>query len=145
MNVELNDEGWRKIEDYVGNLQNKMNDENLRKVLRKIGTVTKKKVQQYAPEHSTAPSYADFSEGEYKHIKDDIKFVVKKSSTGELYVSVRGGKTTGYKWLWVNDGHIAQDGSYVPGTHFVDKAEATAEDDINRTIDAFMEDILKDG
>lgn len=145
MNPELNSEEWKDIEHYVANLQNKMNDNELKKVLRKIGAQVKKKVKQYAPNKTQNPSYSDFGEGEYKHIKDDITYKVKKSSSGQLYVSVKGGKTTGYKWHWVNEGHIAQNGHFIPGTHFVDKAEASASDDINDAVDKFMEDLFKDG
>lgn len=145
MNIELDDEGWKEIEDFVGSLQNKMNDENLKKVLRKVGKAAKKKVQQYAPERSQDPSYSDFGKGRYKHIKEDINYVVKKTELGDMYVTISGGKTTGYKWQWVNDGHIAQNGRYVPGTHFIDKAEAAMGDDINKAVNDFMEDLLKDG
>lgn len=142
MKATMNDDGWRELEEYVGTLQTKMDDKTLKQVLRKVGQAMKKKVLQYAPGKTQNPSYADFNQSEYKHIREDITYKVRKSSTGQLYVSVKGGKTTGYKWHWLNEGHIAQNGRFVPGTHFVDKAEASSADDINEAIDEFLEDIL---
>ena len=69
---------------------------------------------------------------------------VTASQIRQYYVSVRGGKWTGYKWLWVNDGHFSQKGNWVKGTHFVDKAEAAADNGINEIVDEYLKEALED-
>lgn len=141
------EEQWSDIEAYVGSLQYKITDEKkLKSCLREIGKHIARFVKQYAPSRTQHPSYSDVGKGEYKHIVDDVKYSVKKSKlTKQLYVSVHGGKWTGYKWLWVNDGHVMRDGTWVPGTHFVDKAEKASDDGIDDIIDQYIEEAFKYG
>lgn len=139
------EESWSDIERYVGSLQEKLEDEKtIKSCLKSVGEHIKQNVKRYAPKHSQNPSYSDFNKSEYKHILDDITFVVKKSkSAGQYYVSVKGGKTTGYKWLWVNNGHVAQNGTFVQGTHFVDKAEQSSADGINEIVDNYIKEAME--
>lgn len=138
------EEVWEDLEKYVGSLQDMLTDESkVKSCLKEIGTTIKQNVTRYAPRPSANPSYSDFKASEYKHIIDDIKFVVKKSKeTGQYYVSVRGGKATGYKWLWVNDGHVTQSGDFVQGTHFVDKAEEGSTEAVNKIVDRYIKEAL---
>lgn len=138
------DESWEDIKKYVSSLQNKIEDENkIKSCLREIGKHIQKYVKQYAPKPSKNPSYSDAGKSNYKHIIDDIKYNVKKSrSNGQYYVSVHGGKWTGYKWKWVNDGHFTTAGTWVSGTHFVDKAEQSSEDGINEIVDKYLKEAL---
>lgn len=140
------EESWAEIEAYVASLQDKIADEkDIKRFLRDIGKSIAKAVKRYAPRRSQNPSFSDFPKSEYKHIIDDIGYSVKKSkSTNQWYVSVHGKKWTGYKWLWVNDGHLTKDGDWMEGNHFVDKAEAASSQEVNDIIDKFMKDALKD-
>lgn len=140
------DEAWADVKAYVGSLQDKITDEGvLKKCLKEVGQQVSKLVKRYAPSKSQNPSYSDVKGGEYKHIIDDIKFSVKRNKLNkQWYVSVHGGKWTGYKWLWLNDGHLTTDGDWVEGNHFVDKAEAASIDVVNNIVDKYLQEALKD-
>lgn len=139
------DECWTDIEQYVSEIQDKIGDEqSIKSCLREIGKYIQKAVKQYAPKRSTNPSYSDVSKSEYKHIMDDITYSVKKSrANGQHYVTIKGGKKTGYKWLWVNNGHVAKDGTNIPGNHFVDKAEKASEKGVQDIVDKYIKDALE--
>ena len=140
------DESWKQVTEYVSSLQDKLEDDKkVKECLRKVGQHIQKLVKQFAPRPSKHPSYSDAGKGNYKHIVDDIKYTVRKSrANGQYYVSVHGGKWTGYKWLWVNDGHLTQNGDWVEGTHFVDKAETASQDGISEIVDEYLKEALKD-
>lgn len=140
-------EQWTDIEKYVGSLQEKIADEKkLKSCLREIGKHIARFVKQYAPAKTDNPSYSDAGKENYKHIVDDIQVSVRRNKFNkQYYVSVHGGKWTGYKWLWVNTGHVTRNGTPVPGNHFVDKAEKASEDGINEIVDKYIEDALKYG
>lgn len=140
-------EQWSDIEKYVGSLQDKITDEKkLKECLREIGKYIARFVKQFAPPRTDHPSYSDAGKANYKHIVDDVKVSVKKNKfTKQSYVSVHGGKWTGYKWLWVNDGHVMKDGTLVAGNHFLDKAEKASEDGINDIVDKYIEEVFKYG
>lgn len=65
-----------------------------------------------------------------------------RKGTGK-YVSISGGKKTWAKWHVVNDGHMTSNLRFVPGNHFVDKAEAMSESSIEAIVDTFLGDIVK--
>ena len=138
---------WGDVEKYVGSLQDKIADEKkLKSCLKAIGNHIARFVEHYAPARSSNPSYSDAGEGNYKHIVDDVKVSIRRNKFNkQYYVSVHGGAWTGYKWLWVNNGHVTRNGTPVPGNHFVDKAEIASEDGINRIVDMYIEDVLKSG
>lgn len=139
------EEQWLSVEKYIGSIQDKLEDETtIKSCLRDIGNVIKKYVKQYAPRPSEHPSYSDAGKGNYKHIVDDIKSSVKKSrANGQYYVTVHGGKWTGYKWLWVNSGHVDEQGNKIEGCHFVDKAEVASEKDIETIVDKYIKDAME--
>ena len=76
------------------------------------------------------------------HMKDDVQYMLKTSRGGERYVSIRGGKKTASLWHVVNDGHVAENGTMVAGTHFVDRAVTQSEEEIEQIVDMFIEEIL---
>lgn len=137
LDVDLDKSGWEDIQKEVGQIQRMFNDNDIKEILRKIGTAIKKHVKEYAPKSEESRKMGE------KHIKDDITFKIKKNRNGELYVSVRGGRDTGYKWNWVNGGHIAQNGKFIPGSHFVDKAQISAESDINSILDNYLKKVVE--
>lgn len=138
-------EQWKDIETYVGSLQDILDENKLKKMFKEIGAVVAKAVKRYAPRRSQNPSYSDAGKGQYKHIMDDIGYSVKKSrSTNQWYVSIHGKKWTGYKWLWVNDGHTTKEGTWVEGNHFVDKAEAASSTEVDKIIDGYLKEAIGD-
>lgn len=80
----------------------------------------------------------------HKHMADDVKYTVKKSrNSGDLYLSVRGGKMTGYKWHLLNDGTRNPDGSiHTPATHFIDETMRQSEAEINALIDSYIGKVI---
>lgn len=70
-------------------------------------------------------------------MQDDVSYKVKKSEAGDLYVSIRGRKMTGYKWHLVNDGTINTN-----PTHFIETAESRSEAEIERSIDVMVREAL---
>lgn len=120
-----------------------------RKVLSKIGPAIKKNVIHYLHRSDieerlkSEPRNYDGSRP-YVHVKDDVKFIVRKNKEGNLYVSVKGGKYTGFKWLQLNDGHIARDGkTFVHGTKFMDRALQASEGDIESAIHDLMKKVVQ--
>lgn len=139
------DEVMVSIRQEVALIQKELEDDKaVRQCLKNIGKALQKHVKKFAPNHSLHPSYSDvYSKSMYKHIKDDVQYSVKKSRLSkQLYVSVHGGDWTGYKWLWVNDGHTTQKGEWIPGTHFVDKAVSASQDEISQIVDEYIKEAL---
>ena len=139
------DEAWKDVQEFVGSIQDQITNEGaVKRCLREIGKEIQKIVKKFAPKRSKHPSYSDAGKDQYAHIIDDITFSVKKSrTTKQHYVSVHGRKWTGYKWLWVNDGHLTKDGEWVEGCHFVDKAEAASAEVVNTIVDKYIKDALE--
>lgn len=120
------------------------------KVLRKAGNVIKKNVERFLRDSNVeerakeiSPSNYDGSKP-YVHMKDDVKTKLKKDKLGNRYVSVRGGKFTGYKWHMLDQGHIARDGvTFVPGNNFIGRALAASESDVDRIIDEMLKKVVE--
>lgn len=120
------------------------------KVLRKAGNVIKKNVERFLRDSNVeerakeiSPSNYDGSKP-YVHMKDDVKTKLKKDKLGNRYVSVRGGKFTGYKWHMLDQGHIARDGvTFVPGNNFIGCALAASESDMDRIIDEMLKKVVE--
>lgn len=120
-----------------------------RKVLSMIGSTLKKKVRKYIYDSNiesrakkVQPKNYDGSRP-YIHVKDDIIYTVRKDKNKNLYVSIRGGKMTGYKWHMINDGHISRDTkTYVHGSHFMEKAIADAQGEIERHINDMVKKVI---
>lgn len=126
--------------DAISNMQAEVNKLTLRssdvdKTLKQIGKVVKSAIEFTAP-MSTGRRTT-------KHIVHDVTYKLKTSkASGQRYVSVRGGKETGWKWEMVNDGHVALNGKFIPGNHFVDKAVASCEREVDSIIEARLREIL---
>ncbi|MTK05568.1 MAG: hypothetical protein F8N38_00560 [Hungatella sp.] len=136
------------IDQMIRDLPKELQAEE-RKVLSKTGAAVKKNVVRYLHRSDieermeSEPRNYD-STRPYVHIKDDVKFTVRKGKIGNLYVSVKGGKYTGYKWLQLNDGHIARDGkTFVPGTKFMDRALQASEGDIESAIHDLLKKVVQ--
>ncbi|MDR0925741.1 MAG: hypothetical protein LBN31_15470 [Hungatella sp.] len=136
------------IDQMLKDLPKEMQAEE-RKVLSKAGAAIKKNVVRYL-HSSDIESLLDIEPKNYDgtrpyvHMKDDVRFTVKKNKQGALYVSVKGGKYTGYKWHLANDGHIARDGkTFVPGLKFMERALQASEGDIEAAINDMMKKVMQ--
>lgn len=120
------------------------------KVLRRVGTVVKKNVERFLHDSDiekrakeVAPSNYDGSYP-YMHMKDDVNAKVKKDKLGIKYVSIGGGRLTGYKWHLLDQGHLARDGTtFVPGTNFIGRALSASEGEIEKSIDEMVKKVIE--
>lgn len=140
--------GIASIDEILNDLPAALQDQE-KTVLRKVGNVIKKNVKSVMVKSDVEqrakkimPSNYDGSKP-YVHMKDDIKSSVRKDKNGNLYVSVRGGKMTGFKWHYVNDGHLARDGTtFVPGNGFMARAVQASEGDVDKLIDEMLRKVV---
>lgn len=119
------------------------------KVLRKIGSVVKKNAVRFLHESGIeniakqiTPSNYDGSQP-YVHMKSDVRFRLKRDKNGNRYVSIGGGKYTGYKWIMLDQGHLARDkATFIPGTNFVGRAVSASEGEVKRIIDDMLRKLV---
>lgn len=78
----------------------------------------------------------------YVHMKKDVKYSVNKSKSGELYAKIQGGKYTGYKWRFLNDGTVKNGKRHTKATHFMDKSLEEASNEIDDIIDNLIKDVI---
>lgn len=143
MNVKMDDDGaFRWINQMLVNIPASIRERE-RLLLRNAGKILKnnvKAVMRRSDVEEAAvkvePKNYDSSRP-YVHMQDEVSYKVKKSKTGALYVSVRGGKMTGYKWHLVNDGTINTN-----PTHFIEAAESRSEAEIEKAIDVMIKEAL---
>lgn len=119
-------------------------------VLRKIGNVIKKNVINCLSESDVERRAKDISPSNfdgsrpYVHMKDDVKSKIKNDKNGNRYVSIHGGKMTGFKWHLLDQGHIARDGiTFVAGNNFIGRAMAASEGDVNKIIDEMLQKVVE--
>ena len=143
-------EGIASIDETLSRLTPELQEQE-KTVLRKIGNIIKKNAKQYMIKSDIERRAKDIPPSNYDgsrpyiHMKDDIKMSVRKDKQGNHYVSVRGGKMTGYKWGPVSDGHIARDGTtFVPGNRFMAKTVQASEPEIDKLIDEMLKAVADD-
>lgn len=122
-----------------------LTDDEMEQAFFDIGAILKLQTEIALPKSEKRYETRKGRRREHKHLKDDVKYWVGRAKkTNQQYVSVFGGKDTGYKWGWVNDGHMnARDGSFVPGIHFLEKALKRSEGMIDTTIDEHLSEAVK--
>lgn len=119
-------------------------DRNINPALNQIGAVVAVNVESVAPVSDEDFYYYKGEKVPNTHIKDDVVYRVKKSRKMNCkYVSISGGKKTWAKWHLANDGHVAENGKFVPGSHFVERAVAKSEDKIESVVDAFVKGVVQ--
>lgn len=75
------------------------------------------------------------SSPEYVHMKDDIHIsALKEDEDGDKVREIYGGKKTGYKWRFLNDGT-----SKMQGTQFADRSVLETEQQVQDTIEKEVE------
>lgn len=125
-------------------------DDEMEQAFFDVGAILKLQVENALPRSEKEVDVRKSTRKKHIHLKDDVKYWAGKSKkTGNRYVSVYGGKDTGYKWGWVNDGHVFKKsrkqttGDWISGIHFLEKAMARAQGMIESTIDEYLEEAVR--
>lgn len=143
-------EQLQQIEELIGAMPDLLEKEE-KKMLKKIGGVIKKYVVRQLrlirmPQKETEKRHNYDKTVPYIQMDDDVKVSVKKSKSGLFYVSVKGGKYTGYKWHFLNDGTRNKDGSvHTHATHFMDIALRQAGNEIETIINEVLKKVSEYG
>ncbi len=150
VNIEY-EEQLLSISEMIFDMPQKLSDQE-DKVLRKIGAVVKKNVVRFLHNSDVETRAKSISPGNYDgsrpyvHMKDDVRFRLKRDKMGNRYVSIGGGKYTGHKWHILDQGHIARDGTtFVVGTGFLSRAITASEGDVDKAIDSMLKKVVNDG
>lgn len=119
-------------------------DSNINPTLNQIGAVVAVNVATVAPVSSEEFYYYKGKKVQNTHIKDDVVYKVKKSRKMKCkYVSISGGEKTWAKWHLANDGHVAENGRFIRGSHFLEKAIAKSQEKIESVCDSFIREVIK--
>lgn len=122
-----------------------LTERGMKAALNKIGSAVKSAVAMTVPVSDKESYWYKGNKKENVHIADDIEYKIKKAKgTKELYVTISGGKETWSKWHVANDGHVAQNGKFIPGNYFADKAVVKAENEIEDIVDSFLQEVVRD-
>lgn len=139
MEVKFDTKNWEKeISEKLSKIPYGFETEE-KILLRKIGNILKKHVVQQLSKYVSDRSKWTFQNKKYHipHMKDDVQSKIKKNKYGNLYVSV-GGKKTGWKWHFLNDGT-----STTIATHFADIAEEQSKSEIETEIDNLIRKVVE--
>lgn len=138
----------KELEDIravTSQLQIKAED-GFQPVLGEIGKTVVKAVRRVVPVSDRTYYYRRGRREPIVHFVDDVIYRVwrSKGRYALRYVSIGGGEKTGGLWHIVNDGHIAQDGTWVQGALFIERAQALALRDVDRLVDDFLRGVVED-
>lgn len=123
----------------------KLAEDKRREALEKIGVAVESAISTTVPRSDKKFYWYKGNKRESVHIADDIEYKIKKAKgTKELYVTISGGEKTWQKWHVANDGHMVQNGKFVPGNYFADKAVIKAENQIDDIVDSFLKEVVRD-
>ncbi len=123
----------------------KLAEDKRRKALEKIGVAVEAAILTTVPRSDKEFYWYERKKRESVHIADDIEHKIKKAKgTKELYVTISGGEKTWQKWMVANDGHVAQNGKFIQGNYFADKAVVKAENEIDDIVDSFLQEVVRD-
>lgn len=144
MKVKLDYEGAVSgLQEEVSKMLNTA-ENDVKPALEQIGGAVAVQVEKAARRSNREFYYSNGQKKPNTHIQDDVVYKVKKSrKSKQNYVSVSGGKGTWRKWHLVSDGHVAQNGRFIPGDKFVDKAAKNSEQDVDHIIDMFVRGIIR--
>ena len=143
MKVKASLEFTQAVDGLKAEVQNLkvLTDDEMEDAFFEIGAILKLQIEKILPRSLKEKDSRKGSSKKHTHLQDDVKYwvgIAKKS--GQRYVSAFGGKETGYKWAWVNDGYIhAKTKRFVPGIHFLEKALNNSEGMIEDAIDDHLE------
>lgn len=133
----------KRINDEIVDMLDQMESKPV-KVLAEIGAAVAKNVEAVAPVSEQEYYYSFGQKKPNVHIKDDVVFKVKYSRKARSnYVSVSGGRKTWKKWHLADEGHVAQNGRFIPGNGFVQKAVLMSEPIVDSIVDGMIGEIIK--
>ena len=123
-----------------------LTDESMEDAFFEIGAILKRQIENVLPRSTREEDSRKGVKRKHHHLKDDVKYWVGLSKKSQQrYVSAFGGKDTGYKWGWINDGHVdKRTGNFIPGIHFLEKALDRSENMIEGAIDDALEKVVKE-
>lgn len=123
------------ISDLLNDMQS-VCDKQKRSFLKTCGDIIKKNVIRNMKRSKNNKS-------DYVHMADDVQVKIKKSQNGEQFLVVSGGKT-GYKWRFLNDGAIDQNGNVLnEASHFMEKSIEDSNSAIEQEINNLLEKVVK--
>lgn len=141
MKVDLDyKNAFGEINAFIPEMQKILGD-NERKALSEMGKIVKKSVEGVITRsdiESRVHSPKNSDGTPYTHMKDDVQVKVRKSKTGDYYVSIHGGKNTGHKWHLVSDGWVDRGGTFHQGNKFIERAVQNASGEIEAEIDKLL-------
>lgn len=142
MNVKIDDaSSFKSIIEEIEKIP-KLAAEQEKQALQEIKKIIVNNVKKAVPSQAEDKLSNYDGTTPYVHIKDDIKATVKQTKDGFSSVTIRGGKYTGYKWHMLDDGTRNPDGTiHTAATNFTINAMRASEQEIDRVIDALMENV----
>lgn len=105
----------------------------IKETANKIGQELKKNTESAIP-RAKKPTHG-------VHLADDVKMSVRVTDR-KASITVNGGKKTGSLWFIVDNGHVAQNGKFIQGAHFTDKAYNST--DVEGPVDSLVQEILNE-
>lgn len=140
MNIDIN------FKDVLSSIEQEFKDvtntliDNRKTIARDIVKVVRKNVEKELPQSDPNAPSKNYDGTRYVHMRKDIKTAIRDRSDGATYMTIRGGKYTGYKWHMVNNGT-----SNSRATHFIDKAMDKSNDEINSIINDAVRKAVNNG
>lgn len=137
MKINFDDGNWGiEVQDMLKNMKNMCVKEE-RSFLKQLGEIVSKAVRKNMTWRS------GIKKSDYTHMQDDVEYVVRKDKNGKLYVRIQGGKTTGYKWRFLNDGAISKEGAVlVQATHFLEKSINESQSEVDAEANKLIEKVV---
>lgn len=136
-----------EITQMIGKIEKDIQKEE-KEALRKMAKVVKKNIENRLSRSDIEekakkiqPKNYDGSRP-YKHMKSDVKYSVSKDKSGEIYAKIQGGKYTGYKWHFLNDGTVKNGRIHTRATHFIDNGLEDSKTEIDQIIDQLLKGVL---
>lgn len=127
---ELDFSAVSSIMDEFGDMDKTFKSQ-IKETAQKIGQQLKKNTENAIP-RTVPPKHG-------VHMADDVRMSVKVTDT-RTAITVQGGKKTGSLWFIVDNGHVAQNGRFVDGVHFTDKAYSATE--VDAPVDKMIQELL---
>lgn len=145
MKIDLTENFIYEIEEMLTKMQEIAKKEE-RAFLKQSAEIVKLKVTNHLP-RSNDEDLKNYDKTKPRvHMKDDIKVSVRKDKDGNLYAKIQGGKYTGYKWRFLNDGTIDNRGNiHNIASHFIEKSLEESKNEINAELDKLAERIVNNG
>lgn len=137
MKINLDNNGLSADVDSMLNAMKNVCEKEQKSFLRNLGEIVTKSVKKNMVWRS------GINKSDYVHMQDGIETVVKKDKYGKMYVRIQGGKGTGHKWRFLNDGAIDNKGNVlVEATHFVEKSITDSQSEVDAEADKLIERIV---